>query len=90
MSAVTLSSKGQLVLPAEIRQRFGLTAGSRLELVEERDGIRLLVPAAAPLASVESGFGMLKPQSRGRPRRLEAFDPAGLLAGRGAARKQGA
>jgi AbrB family looped-hinge helix DNA binding protein len=80
MTAVTLSSKGQLVLPVEIRQRFGLTAGSRLDLLEEADGIRLVVQGAAPLATVDSGFGMLKVPSSGRPRRLDRFDPAGLLA----------
>jgi AbrB family looped-hinge helix DNA binding protein len=79
MSAVTLSSKGQLVLPAGIRQRFGLTTGSRLEVVEESNGIRLVVPVPVPLASVASGFGMLKAKSRGRPRRLDRFDAAGLL-----------
>ena len=31
MTIVTVSGKGQLVLPAEVRRRFGLTAGSRLE-----------------------------------------------------------
>ena len=79
MPAVVLSSKGQLVLPAEIRQRFGLSAGSRLELIEERDGIRLRVPYATPAAEVTSGFGMLKPASRGQPRRLADFDAADLL-----------
>ena len=29
---VTLSSKGQLVIPAEYRQKLGLEAGQRLEL----------------------------------------------------------
>jgi antitoxin PrlF len=79
MTAVTLSSKGQLVLPVETRQRFGLTAGSRLDLVEEPDGIRLVVESPAPLATVDSGFGMLKAKSRGQPRRLDEFDPAGML-----------
>jgi AbrB family looped-hinge helix DNA binding protein len=79
MTAVTLSSKGQLVLPVEIRQRFGLIAGSRLDLIEEADGIRLVVSSPAPLASVDSGFGMLKAKCRGMPRRLADFDPASLL-----------
>ena len=80
MTAVTLSSKGQLVLPAELRQRFGLAAGSRLEVVEEPDGIRLVVPHAAPQASVETGYGMLKAKPRGKPRKLADFDPASLVA----------
>lgn len=80
MTAVTLSSKGQLVLPVEIRQRFGLTAGSRLDVLEEAGGIRLVVADSAPLAAVESGFGMLKARRGGRPRRLDQFDAAKLLA----------
>ena len=80
MTTVILSSKGQLVLPAEVRQHFGLVPGSRLELVEEPDGIRLIVPHPAPQADVESGYGMLKPRSKGKPRRLADFDAAGLLA----------
>lgn len=79
MSAVILSSKGQLVLPADVRERFGLCAGSRLELIEESDGIRLVVPHPLPAADLESGYGMLKAAPRGRPRRLEDFDAASLL-----------
>lgn len=80
MAAVTLSSKGQLVLPAEVRQRFGLTAGSRLELLEEPGSIRLVVSATRPLADVESGFGMLRAPRSTKPRRLDEFDAAKLLA----------
>ena len=80
MTAVTLSSKGQLVLPAEVRQRFGLTAGSRLDLVEEAGGIRLVVTGSAPLSTVDSGFGMLKARPSAQPRRLDQFDAAKLLA----------
>lgn len=81
MTAVTMSSKGQLVLPAGVRQRFGLTAGSRLALVEEADCIRLVVTGSAPLTTVDSGFGMLKVKARpgGPPRRLDDFDAASLL-----------
>ena len=79
MTAVVLSSKGQLVLPVEVRQRFGLGSGSRLELIEESDGIRLVVPHPAPTTDVESGYGMLKPRSRGKRRSLQDFDAATLL-----------
>jgi AbrB family looped-hinge helix DNA binding protein len=33
----TLSSKGQLTLPAEARKRLGLRAGSRLEVIVKGD-----------------------------------------------------
>jgi AbrB family looped-hinge helix DNA binding protein len=80
MTAITLSSKGQLVLPAQVRQRFGLTSGSQLELVEESDGIRLVVAHGTPTVSVESGFGMFKLGSKGGQRRLDSFDAAKQLA----------
>lgn len=37
----SLSSKGQLVLPATYRRRFGLIAGSKVRIVE--DGERLIL-----------------------------------------------
>ncbi len=43
---VTLSSKGQLVLPAHIRRRLRLKAKARLEL-EEREGGVFLRPVKA-------------------------------------------
>ena len=45
---LTLSSKGQIVLPAPMRRRLRLKARSKLE-IEERDGGLFLRPAdAAP------------------------------------------
>jgi AbrB family looped-hinge helix DNA binding protein len=43
MSSVTLSSKGQVTLPSEIRNHLGLHAGDQL-LVEEHDGVMVLRP----------------------------------------------
>ena len=39
---LTLSSKGQLVIPARLRQLLGLQPGDRLELSLEADGLRLV------------------------------------------------
>lgn len=80
MSFVIVSSKGQLVLPAPVRKRLGLGAGSRLELTEEADGLRLRVARAVPLVDVAGLAGMVKAASQGRARRLEEFDAAQLLA----------
>jgi len=41
MPVVTLSSKGQIVLPREIRQALGLRKGDRLQLTREGDRIVL-------------------------------------------------
>jgi len=42
---LTLSSKGQLVIPARLRQLLGLQVGDRLALSLEADGLRLVPPA---------------------------------------------
>ena len=43
MSAVTVSEKGQIVIPAELRRRLGIGAGTRLEVVAEAGGFRVIV-----------------------------------------------
>ena len=43
MSAATLTEKGQIVMPAEIRARYELTPGTQLEFVDVGGTIRLLV-----------------------------------------------
>ena len=43
MSMLLVSSKGQIVLPAELRRRLGMGAGAKLEVLEESDGLRLRV-----------------------------------------------
>jgi len=40
-----LSSKGQVVIPADVRKRLGLSQGSVLRFQMDADGVRLL-PAA--------------------------------------------
>jgi len=41
MDVVTLSSKGQIVIPSKVRKKFSLKSGDSLVLVEEKDAIRL-------------------------------------------------
>ena len=36
-----ISSKGQVVVPKDIRDRLGLSEGSEVEFVEEQDGVML-------------------------------------------------
>jgi len=43
--AATVSSKGQVVIPAEVRKRLGFTQGSVVRFVLDAEGVRLL-PAA--------------------------------------------
>lgn len=43
--SATVSSKGQVVIPGDVRRRLGLVQGSVLRFVVDADGVRLL-PAA--------------------------------------------
>ena len=78
MATMTVSSKGQVVLPAEIRRRFGLIAGSRIEIVEESNGLRLVVAHPVKPTTIAACVGMVTARSKGKARCLEDFDPATL------------
>jgi AbrB family looped-hinge helix DNA binding protein len=81
MSAATLTEKGQIVIPADIRTRYGLTPGTQLEFLDEGGVIRLVIRRRLSISDPIAGFGMVKvksAKSRGR-RRLSEFDPAGML-----------
>jgi AbrB family looped-hinge helix DNA binding protein len=43
MSTVTVSEKGQIVIPADLRRQLGIGPGTRLEVVPETGGFRVLV-----------------------------------------------
>jgi antitoxin PrlF len=80
MSTLLVSSKGQIVLPAALRHRLGLGAGTRLELLEEADGLKLRVVRRVQQTDVAGLAGMVKAPAQGKTRRLEDFDPATLTA----------
>jgi AbrB family looped-hinge helix DNA binding protein len=85
MPAATLTEKGQIVIPAEIRARHGLTAGTQVEFVDEGGVIRLIVRRRVPPSDPAAGYGMLKVAPRpadAAPRRLADFDAAALLSRR--------
>lgn len=79
MPTLLVSSKGQIVLPAEMRRRLGMGAGARIEVFEESDGLKLRVVRAVATADLAGMAGLVKAPARGVPRRLEDFDPASLL-----------
>ena len=49
---VKVHRKGLVVIPAEIRRRFGISEGSRLELLVDGESIRIVVPR-----SLRDAFG---------------------------------
>lgn len=80
MSLVTVSAKGQVVIPAEIRRRLGIGPGTQLEIVEEEGTIRVRILRALSTSTLDEGFGML--EYRGAPRRLAEFDVAAAMKAR--------
>jgi len=80
---LTLSSKGQLVIPARLRQLLGLRAGDRLALSLEPDGLHLVRQGPANAASAHELIGAARYQGETVP--LERMDPA-LYASKGSPR----
>ena len=75
MDTTSVTSKGQVTIPKEIRRQLGIRQGSRIEFVMAGDRVELRVksiPANAP----GNGFGLVKSTKSSVP---VDFDPASLL-----------
>jgi AbrB family looped-hinge helix DNA binding protein len=64
MASTVVSSRGQIVIPRDVRDRLKLEPGARLEIAETADGL-LLTPAKpgrrrAPISSWRDWRGRLK------------------------------
>lgn len=57
----TVTSKGQVTLPAEARRRLGITAGTQLEFIVTEDGRLEVIPR---VGSVQALKGILGPVSK--------------------------
>ena len=57
MTTATLTSKGQVTIPAAIRVALGLDSGSRIEFVEIEPGKFAITPATSPVQALK---GMIK------------------------------
>lgn len=78
MSTVTVSDKGQVVIPVAIRRKLGITPGCQLDFSVEGRGFRAEVKRQAAPTKAEDGFGMLVCTRPGE-RRLADFDVAAAL-----------
>lgn len=75
MEPTSVTSKGQVTIPMEVRQRLGIRQGSRIEFSLVGDHVEMRVKSS-PSGDVGSGFGMLKSKRAAVP---TDFDPATLL-----------
>ena len=53
MSTATLTTKGQITIPAAVRVSLGLETGSRIEFVEAANGQYLIVAATQPVQALK-------------------------------------
>lgn len=61
---VRMSSKGQIVVPLEARERCGWGEGTVLEIVETTRGVLLRRPEAASTASIDALIGCIPYRGR--------------------------
>lgn len=74
MPVATLTSKGQITIPKEVRDRLKLRSGDRLSFVIAPDGGVLLKPAKIHVREL---YGLLQRKGR-RPVSIEDMDTAVL------------
>src|SRR5512147_18734 len=78
MEVTSVTSKGQVTIPKELRQALGIRQGTRIQFRRVGDHVEMRVSSSPSDASSErgSGFGMLKSR---RPAVPTDLDPASLL-----------
>lgn len=75
MLTVTVSDKGQVVIPVEIRRRLGILPGCQLDFSLDGHVIHAEVKRQATQTQVDDGYGMLVCKRPGE-RSLADFDVA--------------
>jgi len=60
MSTATLTSKGQITIPAEVRQALGVDAGDRVEFVLIAPGRYEFLAATGEVTALKGMFGPAK------------------------------
>jgi antitoxin PrlF len=80
MTTATLTSKGQITIPAEIREALGVGTGDRVEFVEVASGRYELIAATQSVVALKGMFG--------KPRKAVSIaEMNAAIARRGAAAK---
>jgi AbrB family looped-hinge helix DNA binding protein len=57
MTAATVTSKGQITIPQDVRDRLKIVAGTRVEFAERPDGVVEFIPLTASIMDLA---GVLK------------------------------
>ncbi len=56
MSIATLTSKGQITLPVQVRNKLGVATGDRVEFIETEDGQLRIVAATHSVRELQGLF----------------------------------
>jgi antitoxin PrlF len=60
MEQLTVSTKGQVVIPIDIRQKLGIGPGSKVTVSIQGDDVLISREKTRPASDVRAGSGMLK------------------------------
>jgi antitoxin PrlF len=71
---ITVSEKGQLVIPAQLRRSLGITSGTRLDIIPEPGGFKVLINDARKTKRAVDCIGIAGYQ--GEPVSIAAMDVA--------------
>lgn len=77
MTTATITSKGQITIPAEVRHALAVDAGDRVEFVQIEPGQYLFVAANRSVTELKSMFGKAR-------KRVSIDDMNSAIAARGA------
>lgn len=61
----TVSSKGQIVIPRALREKYRLTTGTRLEIAESGEGLVLAPLKPAKASRRQAGWRALRGSAKG-------------------------
>jgi AbrB family looped-hinge helix DNA binding protein len=75
---LTVSSKGQISIPASLRHKLGLVAGSKLNLSISGRLLQLDPLYAIQPETLENAQGVVSASTTGKPRYLADFDVASM------------
>ena len=76
MDSLSVTSKGQVTIPKEVRQKLGIRAGSKVRFRVVGDHAELSMVSTQAASVPSSGFGMLRSARASVP---ADFDVASLL-----------
>jgi len=77
MPAATITSKGQITIPVEVRKKLGIKAGDRINFFEDENGKYTFEPKTGSITDMK---GILGPSPLGYVPTIEQMDDAVLEA----------